>query len=141
MTELDDYLRGIYKDDKRQIQMLHEIIGEVMPVFYDFWDDTKKTWPYKVSETSIDPGKKDINYSTHSMILFTLEVASFPSDATALMPTPKQPPDLKPFNVALEKLRLFAIIWAESKSLHNRLISVFSGCVHFATQRPGVESV
>ena len=38
-------------------------------------------------------------------------------------------------------LWLFAIIWAESKSLHNRLISVFSGCVHFATQRRGVESV
>jgi hypothetical protein len=35
---------------------------------------------------------------------------------------------------------LFAIIWAESKSLHNQLISVFSGCVHFATQRRGVES-
>ncbi len=35
---------------------------------------------------------------------------------------------------------LFAIIWAESKSLHNRLISFFSGCVHFAIQRPGVES-
>ena len=28
--------------------------------------------------------------------------------------------------------RLFAIIWAESKSFHNRLISVFSGCVHSA---------
>jgi hypothetical protein len=36
--------------------------------------------------------------------------------------------------------RLFAIIWAEPKSFHNRLISVFSGCVHFATQRPAVES-
>ena len=35
---------------------------------------------------------------------------------------------------------LFAIIWADSKSLHNRLISFFSGCVHFAIQRPGVES-
>src|SRR5215216_3678778 len=35
---------------------------------------------------------------------------------------------------------LFAIIWAEPKSFHNRLISVFSGCVHFATQRPAVES-
>jgi hypothetical protein len=35
---------------------------------------------------------------------------------------------------------LFAIIWAESKSFHNRLISVFSGCVHFAAQRLGVES-
>ena len=40
----------------------------------------------------------------------------------------------------LWKRRLFAIIWAESKSLHNRLISFFSGCVHFAIQRPGVES-
>jgi hypothetical protein len=39
-----------------------------------------------------------------------------------------------------DTLRLFAIIWAESKSLHNQLISVFSGCVHFATQRRGVES-
>jgi len=36
---------------------------------------------------------------------------------------------------------LFAIIWAGSKSFHNRLVSVFSGCVHFATQTPGVESV
>jgi HSP20 family protein len=35
---------------------------------------------------------------------------------------------------------LFAIIWAGSKSFHNRLISVFSGCVHFVTQRPAVES-
>ena len=35
---------------------------------------------------------------------------------------------------------LFAIIWAESKSLHNRLISFFSGCAHFAIQRLGVES-
>src|SRR5215813_13425113 len=35
---------------------------------------------------------------------------------------------------------LFAIIWAEPKSFHNRLISVFSDCVHFATQRPAVES-
>ena len=35
---------------------------------------------------------------------------------------------------------LFAIIWAESKSLHNRLISFFSGCVHCAIQRPGVAS-
>ena len=41
----------------------------------------------------------------------------------------------------LDFFRLFAIIWAESKSLHNQLISVFFGCVHFATQRPGVESV
>ena len=40
----------------------------------------------------------------------------------------------------IEGFRLFAIIWAESKSLHNRLISFFSGCVHFAIQRPGVES-
>src|SRR5712692_7084703 len=38
------------------------------------------------------------------------------------------------------KFRLFSIMWAESKSLHNRLISFFSGCVHFAIQRPGVES-
>ena len=37
------------------------------------------------------------------------------------------------------EIRLFAIIWAESKSLHNQLISVFSGCFHFATQKPGVE--
>ncbi len=36
--------------------------------------------------------------------------------------------------------RLFAIIWAESKSFHNRLISVFFGCVHFATRMPGAES-
>jgi hypothetical protein len=36
--------------------------------------------------------------------------------------------------------RLFAIIWAGSKSLHNRPISFFCGCVHFAIQRPGVES-
>ena len=36
--------------------------------------------------------------------------------------------------------RLFAIIWVGSKSFHNRLISVFSGCVHFAAQRRGVES-
>ncbi len=35
---------------------------------------------------------------------------------------------------------LFAIIWAESKSFHNRLISVFFGCVHFATRMPGAES-
>jgi hypothetical protein len=35
---------------------------------------------------------------------------------------------------------LFAIIWARSKSFHNRLISVFSGCVRFAAQRRGVES-
>ena len=35
---------------------------------------------------------------------------------------------------------LFAIIWAGSKSFHNQLISVFSGCVHFVTQRPAVES-
>jgi hypothetical protein len=41
---------------------------------------------------------------------------------------------------ALGKWWLFAIIWAESKSLHTRLISFFSGCVHFAIQRPGVES-
>jgi hypothetical protein len=40
----------------------------------------------------------------------------------------------------VEHYRLFAIIWAESKSLHNRLISFFSGCVHCAIQRPGVES-
>jgi len=45
-----------------------------------------------------------------------------------------------PFHRCLPIDRLFAIIWAESKSLHNRLISVFSGCVHFATQRRGVES-
>ncbi len=37
-------------------------------------------------------------------------------------------------------IRLFAIIWAESKSFHNRLISVFFGCVHFATRMPGAES-
>jgi hypothetical protein len=37
-------------------------------------------------------------------------------------------------------IRLFAMIWAASKSFHNRLISVFSGCVHFAIQRPAVES-
>jgi hypothetical protein len=36
--------------------------------------------------------------------------------------------------------RLFAMIWAVSKSFHNRLISVFSGCIHFAIQRPAVES-
>ena len=36
--------------------------------------------------------------------------------------------------------RLFAIIWAESKSLHNRLIFFFSDCVHFAIQRPGAYS-
>ena len=42
--------------------------------------------------------------------------------------------------VANREIWLFAIIWAESKSLHNRLISFFSGCVHFAIQRPGVES-
>jgi hypothetical protein len=41
---------------------------------------------------------------------------------------------------AKETHRLFAIIRAESKSLHNRLISFFSGCVHFAIRRPGVES-
>jgi hypothetical protein len=35
---------------------------------------------------------------------------------------------------------LFAMFEAESKFLHNQLISVFSGCVHFVTQRPGVES-
>jgi hypothetical protein len=35
---------------------------------------------------------------------------------------------------------LFAIIEAGSKSLRNRPISFFSGCVHFAIQRPGVES-
>jgi len=35
---------------------------------------------------------------------------------------------------------LFAIIWAGSKSFHNQLISVFSGCVHFVIQRPAVES-
>jgi hypothetical protein len=37
-------------------------------------------------------------------------------------------------------VRLFAIIWAESKSLHNRPISFFSDCVHCAIPRPGVES-
>jgi transposase len=41
---------------------------------------------------------------------------------------------------AVRDLWLSAIIWAESKSLHNRPISFFSGCVHFAIQRPGVES-
>jgi hypothetical protein len=41
---------------------------------------------------------------------------------------------------SFEKKRLFAIIEAGSKSLHNRPISFFSGCVHFAIQRPGVES-
>ena len=40
---------------------------------------------------------------------------------------------------AKKQFWLFAIIWAESKSLHNRLISVFSGCVHVAAQRRGVE--
>ena len=40
----------------------------------------------------------------------------------------------------LPTLGLFAIIEAESKSLHNRPISFFSGCVHFAIQRPDVES-
>jgi hypothetical protein len=43
-------------------------------------------------------------------------------------------------SVDIDSNWLFAIIWAESKSLHNRLISFFSGCVHFAIQRPGVES-
>jgi hypothetical protein len=41
---------------------------------------------------------------------------------------------------AVRDLWLSAIIWAESKSLHNRPISFFSDCVHFAIQRPGVES-
>ena len=41
----------------------------------------------------------------------------------------------------IKKKWLFAIIWAGSKSFPNRLVSVFSGCVHFATQTPGVESV
>ena len=41
----------------------------------------------------------------------------------------------------IETTWLFAMIWAVSKSFHNRLVSVFSGCVHFATQTPGVESV
>src|ERR671913_2004459 len=38
-----------------------------------------------------------------------------------------------PVSLILEvlKLWLFAIIWAGSKSFHNQLISVFSGCVHF----------
>jgi ABC-type phosphate transport system substrate-binding protein len=40
-----------------------------------------------------------------------------------------------------EMAGLFAIIWAESKSLHNRPISFFSDCVHCAIQRPGVASV
>lgn len=40
----------------------------------------------------------------------------------------------------IKEFGLFAIIWAESKFLHNQLISVFSDCIHCATQRPGVES-
>lgn len=42
--------------------------------------------------------------------------------------------------IAFEVLRLFAIIWAGSKSFHNQLRFVLSGCVHCATQRHGVES-
>jgi hypothetical protein len=40
----------------------------------------------------------------------------------------------------VETIWLFAMIWAAPKCCHNQLISVFSGCVHFAAQRTAVES-
>ncbi len=42
---------------------------------------------------------------------------------------------------AADKYGLFAMFEAKSQSFRSRLISVFSGCVHFVIQRPGTESV
>ena len=39
-----------------------------------------------------------------------------------------------------EKIRLFAIIEADLKSFHTRLICAFVGCVHFADHTPSVGS-
>ncbi len=41
---------------------------------------------------------------------------------------------------AADKYGLFAMFEAKSQSFRSRLISVFSGCVHFVTQKLGVES-
>ena len=96
MSTLDEYLSGIYEKDRRQLRALGRLVNSALPVFTRFWDEDRKTWPYKVSgRTGPSNIDKKLSLSTHSMILFTLEAICSVSRNSVLMPPVSHPLKIK----------------------------------------------
>ncbi len=100
---LEDYLRGAYAADKRQLQLIGEIVGQVVPAFYRFWDSGAQSWPYEVSAAAT-PEVVALSQSTHCMVLFMLEALDAVHDGSVLMPTAQHPFDLNAAGVDLSEL-------------------------------------
>src|SRR5260221_465667 len=91
MDELGRYLRDSFYGQKRQVEEIGQLVGEVFPIFLNFWNDEEKTWPYELKDQE-EPKSRGYSYSTTAMILFAL--ASVVGDAreTVLLPALRRAP-------------------------------------------------
>ncbi len=110
MNALDEYLSGTYDHDKRQIRLIQKLVNMALPVFThrDVFDEKNNTWPYKLPQTRSSGPAGNFSYSTHSMILFALEVINEPLSNSVLMPTASH-------SLEFERPRNFDYVLRQSK--------------------------
>jgi len=86
MEQLELYLRGDYLDEKQELQKVHDLIREIIPVFGNFFSKTYDCWPYELSNKEPVTIPKRFSFSTNAMILFALGVACGKVQSSVLVP-------------------------------------------------------
>ena len=94
MDELSQYLRDSFYDQRRQVEVINRLVGEVLPVFDRFFDSATKTWPYELKEEAFSP-PPTYSFSTNSMILFSLAAVLGNAKETAIVPALRRAPTFK----------------------------------------------
>jgi len=74
MDTLDEYFQGAYLEEKQEIKHIENLLFEIWPIFIGFYD--RNGWPYEIEDDKPVEFQKKISFSTNSMILYVMALAS-----------------------------------------------------------------